>query len=74
MNEILIQKGIALPRQFCLKEDGTFKCCSNSCSFYPFYVYAENMEELIDKIMDKNREMFDKEVNRACKEMGITLK
>lgn len=54
-------------------EDGSFQSCSNSCSFYPFYVYAESMDELLDKVIEEDKRMFEKEANKARKEMGIAL-
>lgn len=63
-----------IPRNFSFREDGTFQSCSNSCSFYPFYVYAESMDELLDKIIKKDENMFEQEVDKARKEMGIILK
>lgn len=63
-----------IPQKFSFREDGTFQSCSNSCSFYPFYVYAENMDELLDKVIEEDKRMFDKEISKARKEVGITLK
>lgn len=63
-----------IPQKFSFREDGTFQSCSNSCSFYPFYVYAENMDELLDKVIEEDKRMFDKEINKARKGVGITLK
>lgn len=62
-----------IPRNFSFWEDGSFRSCYNSCSFYPFYVYAESMDELLDKVMEENERMFNEEANKARKEMGITL-
>lgn len=63
-----------IPQKFSFREDGTFQSCSNSCSFYPFYVYAENMDELLDKVIEEDKRMFDKEISKARKGVGITLK
>ena len=62
-----------IPQEFSFREDGTFKSCSNSCSFYPFYIYAESMGELLDRVIEEDERMFEKEVNKARKEMGIAL-
>lgn len=63
-----------IPQKFSFREDGSFQSCSNSCSFYPFYVYAENMDELLDKVLNEDKKMFDKEVEKARKEQGVTMK
>lgn len=63
-----------IPQKFSFREDGSFQSCSNSCSFYPFYVYAESMDELLDKVLNEDGKIFDKETAKARKEMGITLK
>lgn len=62
-----------IPQKFSFREDGSFQSCSNSCSFYPFYVYAESMDELLDKVIEEDERMFEKEANKARKEMGIAL-
>lgn len=62
-----------IPQKFYFREDGTFRACSNSCSFYPFYIYAESMDELLDRVIEEDERMFEKEANKARKEMGITL-
>lgn len=62
-----------IPQKFSFREDGSFQSCSSSCSFYPFYVYAESMDELLDKVIEEDERMFEKEINKARKEMGIAL-
>lgn len=62
-----------IPQKFSFREDGSFQSCSNSCSFYPFYIYAESMDELLDKVIEEDVRMFEKEANKARKEMSITL-
>lgn len=63
-----------VPQKFSFREDGSFQSCSNSCSYYPYYVYAESIDELLDKIINEDREMFDKETDKARKEQEIMLK
>ena len=62
-----------IPQKFSFREDGSFQSCSNSCSYYPFYVYAESMDELLDKAVEEDERMFEEETNKARKEMGIAL-
>ena len=57
-----------VPQNFSFGEDGRFRSCSNSCYFYPFYIYAESMEELLNKIMLRVMEMFENEANKARKD------
>jgi len=62
-----------IPQKFSFAEDGRFRSCSNSCSSYIFYTYAENMEELLDRIREKDKEMFKIETDKARKEQGINF-
>lgn len=62
-----------VPQKFSFREDGSFQSCSNSSMYYPFYMYADSMEELLDKIIKKDKKMFEKEENKARKELGIVM-
>ena len=62
-----------VPKNFSFREDGRFQSCFNSCSFYLFYVYAESMDDLLDKVIKKDNNMFKEEENKAREEQGIVI-
>ena len=63
-----------IPKEFSFDKDGNFKSCYNSCHTYPYYVYAESIDELVNKIMEKDKELFKREENAARKAQGIAVK
>ncbi|RGN42344.1 MULTISPECIES: hypothetical protein [unclassified Bacteroides] len=58
---------------FDFHENGSFRSCGNTCSFMSFIVYAENLNELMDKVLAKDKELFNLQIEEARIKQGIKV-
>lgn len=80
--ELLYNKGIHgllaecrynVMTDFEFREDGSFSSCGNTCCFMSFIVYAETIEELMDKVLAKDEELFKLQLEEERIKQGVTV-
>ena len=74
MHGLLAECHYNIMTDFEFREDGSFSSCGNTCSFISFIVYAETLEELMDKVLAKDEELFKIQLEEERTKQGITVK
>ena len=59
-----------LMSDFSFTDDGRYSCV-NTGTFYEFYVYADTVEELLEKVLAKDKEFFDEQIREEKEKLKI---